>query len=128
MAEALGPLKKVPPLFVFDAGYDPIALTAGLRAVRAQVLVRIKSDRVFYDDPRPRRGPTKGRPPRHGQRFKLSDARSAPRPDAQIQLEDRRYGTVRVRAWHNRHPKLHGRGRWTGAETPICLLYTSRCV
>jgi hypothetical protein len=59
--------------------------------VRAQVLVRIKSERVFYDDPRPRRAPTKGRPPRHGRRFKLSDTRSAPTPDAQIQLEDRRY-------------------------------------
>jgi len=119
LVEALGPPKKVPPMFVFDAGYDPIALAAGLQDVAAQVLVRIKSDRVFYDDPGPRRGPTKGRPPRHGRRFKLSESRSAPRPDAQIQLEDPRYGTVRVRAWHHRHPKLHGPGRWAGAENPI---------
>jgi len=119
VVEALGPKKKVAPLFAFDAGYDPIALGYGLRDVRAQVLVRIKSDRVFYDDPRPRRAPTKGRPPRHGRRFKLSDTRSAPRPDTQIQLGDRRYGTVRVRAWHHRHPKLAARGRWAGSETPI---------
>ena len=106
LVQALGPKKKVPPLFVFDAGYDPIALGAGLTDVAAQVLVRIQSDRVFYDEPGPRQGPTKGRPPRHGRRFKLSETRTAPRPDAQIQLEDRRYGTVRVRAWHHRHPKL----------------------
>jgi len=41
------------PLFVFDAGYDPIALGAGLAGARAGVLVRIRSDRVFYPDPVP---------------------------------------------------------------------------
>jgi DDE superfamily endonuclease len=41
------------PLLVFDAGYDPIALTCGLAqaGVRVAVLVRIRSDRVFYTDP-----------------------------------------------------------------------------
>jgi hypothetical protein len=38
------------PLFVFDAGYDPIALGHELRHDRAAVLVRIKGDRVFYGD------------------------------------------------------------------------------
>jgi DDE superfamily endonuclease len=119
LSQLLGEVRGPAPLFVFDAGYDPIALGAGLEDVNAQVLVRIKSDRVFYDDPGPRRGPTKGRPPRHGRRFKLSDAKSAPRPDAQLHLHDPRYGAVRVRAWHNRHPKLHGRGRWVGSSLPI---------
>src|SRR3982751_2715843 len=41
------------PLFVLDAGYDPIALSAGLAGTRASVLVRIRSDRVFYADPAP---------------------------------------------------------------------------
>src|SRR5436190_15645257 len=43
------------PLFVLDAGYDPIALSAGLGETRASVLVRIRSDRVFYTaaDPAP---------------------------------------------------------------------------
>ena len=36
------------PLFVFDAGYDPIALAHGLADTRAQVLCRIRDDRVFY--------------------------------------------------------------------------------
>jgi hypothetical protein len=119
LCHLLGECKGPAPLFVFDAGYDPIALGAGLTDVNAQVLVRIKSDRVFYDDPGPRRGTTKGRPPRHGRRFKLSEAKSAARPDAQLHLHDPRYGAVRVRAWHNRHPKLHGRGRWAGSALPI---------
>src|SRR3712207_3412695 len=36
------------PLFVFDAGYDPIALTVDLADAAVAVLVRIRSDRVFY--------------------------------------------------------------------------------
>jgi hypothetical protein len=39
------------PMFVFDAGYDPIAIGHGLADTRAQVLVRIRDDRVFYADP-----------------------------------------------------------------------------
>src|SRR5215218_3816454 len=36
------------PMFVFDAGYDPIALTVDLADAAVAVLVRIRSDRVFY--------------------------------------------------------------------------------
>src|ERR1039458_6253107 len=64
------------PLFVFDAGYDPIALSHDLADVRAEVLTRIRDDRVFYADPPPhpnRKRGTGGRPPRHGRRFKCAD-------------------------------------------------------
>ena len=53
------------PLFVFDAGYDPIAIGDGLSKVNAQALVRISSKRVFHFDPAPPTG-GRGRPPRHG--------------------------------------------------------------
>ena len=108
----------VVPMFVFDAGYDPIALTAGLAATRAQVLVRIRGDRVFYRDPAPRAQSTRGRPQRHGRRLKLSDARTMGRPDAELSTTDPRYGTVRVRAWHGVHPRIIGRGRWAGDGPP----------
>jgi hypothetical protein len=107
------------PMFVFDAGYDPIAVGHGLADTRAQVLVRIRNDRVVYTDPPPRPNRpagTGGRPPRHGKRFKLSDDKTAPEPDAELSTQDPRYGSVRVRAWHGLHPRLSGRGRW-GAET-----------
>jgi DDE superfamily endonuclease len=107
------------PLFVFDAGYDPIAIGHGLADTRAQVLVRIRDDRVFHADPpsRPNRpAGTGGRPPRHGRRFKLSDPKTTPQPDAELRIHDPRYGTVRVRAWHNLHPRLSGRGRWRNEQ------------
>ena len=117
----LGPTTAV-PLFVFDAGYDPIALTAGLEKTRAQVLVRIRGDRVFYRDPTPRGQRTRGRPRRHGRRLKLSDARTLGHPDAELRTTDPRYGTVRVRAWHGVHPRIIGRGRWAGEDLPPIVL------
>ena len=54
------------------------------RALRRRhvVLVRLRSDRVFYGDPIRRRRPGRGRPSRHGRRFKLSEEKGAPRgPD-----------------------------------------------
>ncbi|MGH9261416.1 MAG: transposase, partial [Acidimicrobiales bacterium] len=106
------------PLFVFDAGYDPIALTHGLADTRAQVLVRIRSDRVFHPDPDERTPGTVGRPRRHGARFALSDEATWTTPDAELVTDDARYGTVNVTAWHGLHPKLHGRGRWRGHDVP----------
>jgi hypothetical protein len=109
------------PMFVFDAGYDPIALTDALADTRAQVLVRIRNDRVFYADapPKPNRPATSGgRPPRHGSRFALADPVTWPEPDASLNTHDARYGTVRVTAWHGLHPKLGGRGRWADHQSP----------
>jgi len=109
------------PLFVFDAGYDPIALAFGLQDTGAQILCRIREDRVFYTDPPPRpRRPqgTGGRPPRHGRRMKCSQRRTWPKPSAELVAHDARHGTVRVSAWHAMHPKLVGRGRWAGHRAP----------
>lgn len=109
-----GPL----PLFVFDAGYDPIALGAGLADTRAAVLVRIRSDRVFHPDPDPKPAGTVGRPRRHGPRFTCADPVGRPEPDAALSTSDPRYGTVEVQAWHGLHPRLAGRGRWAGTDAP----------
>ena len=103
------------PLFVFDAGYDPTAISHGLKDIPVQVLVRIREDRVFYADApaRPNRPASSGgRPPRHGRRMKCSEEKTHPKPDAELRTEDPRYGKVRVRAWHGLHPRLSGRGRW----------------
>ena len=106
------------PLFVFDAGYDGIALGHGLASTRAQVLVRISTTRVFHPDPTPPDSTTRGRPRRHGPRFELSNEATWTRPDAELVTRVRRYGKVKVSAWNNLHPKLHGRGRWKGPELP----------
>lgn len=106
------------PLFVHDAGYDPIALTAGLADVDAQVLVRIRNDRVFYTDPADPEADTVGRPRRHGDRFACNDAATWGPPDDELVADDARYGTVRVAAWGRLHPKLGCRGRWADHDRP----------
>jgi hypothetical protein len=105
-------------LFVLDAGYDPIALSAGLEGTRASVLVRIRSDRVFYKAPDPAPAGRIGRPRRHGRRFDLSQPDASLEPDACLTTSDDRYGAVVVQAWSGLHPKLSGRGRWAGADGP----------
>ena len=106
------------PLFVLDAGYDPIALGAGLAASRAQVLVRIRSDRVFYADPEQKPDGSVGRPRRHGARFRCADPAGRAAPDATLDADEPRYGRVSVQAWHGLHPQLQGRGRWAGRDGP----------
>lgn len=115
LVERLGSTNGEIPLFVFDAGYDPIAVGHELADVTCEVLCRIRDDRVFHADPppRPNRPPgTGGRPPRHGTRFKCSDPQSWPEPATTITDNDSRYGTVTVNVWHGLHPKLHRRGHW----------------
>jgi hypothetical protein len=109
------------PMFVFDAGYDPIALAEGLEGQQAQVLCRIREDRVFYGDPPPRPNRpagTGGRPPRHGRRMKCSENKTWPKPSERLVTTDARYGTVTVTAWHQMHPRLLCRGRWKGRDVP----------
>jgi hypothetical protein len=107
------------PLFVFDAGYDPIALSYELAGDRVRVLVRIKGDRVFYGPaPAARADGKPERPPRHGQRFDCKDPATWPEPDRVLLAEDGRYGRVQVRAWTRLHPKLGCRGHWAGCDRP----------
>ena len=118
---ALLPTDSDPPMFVFDAGYDPITIGYELAATHTQVLCRIRDDRVFHAAPPPhpnRPASTGGRPPRHGPRFKCSDASTWTEPANHLVTTDPRYGTVTVTAWNGLHPKLWRRGHWTDHDTP----------
>jgi hypothetical protein len=118
---ALLPTDSDVPMFVFDAGYDPIAIGYELAATRTQVLCRIRDDRVFHGEPAPRPNRpagTGGRPPRHGPRFKCSDPSTWPKPADRLVTTDPRYGTVTVTAWSGLHPRLYRRGHWTDHHTP----------
>lgn len=106
------------PLFVFDAGYDPIGLSVDLGGTRAQVLVRLRSDRVFYTSPAKAESAAPGRPRLHGRRFSAADKTSWGEPDATLAVSEPRYGRVEVAAWSGLHPRLGRRGRWKGEDHP----------
>jgi hypothetical protein len=121
LVELLGDTGAEVPLFVFDAGYDAIAIGHDLGDVDCEVLCRIREDRVFHTDapPRPNRpAGTGGRPPRHGPRFKCSQPATWPEPAATLTADDSRYGTVTVNAWHGLHPRLLCRGHWSSYDQP----------
>ena len=106
------------PLFVFDAGYDPVQLTQALGATLAAILVRLRSDRCFYADPPPYQGT--GRPRCHGPKFVCRDPTTWPTPTAAYQCHDPQYGQVRVQAWADLHPQVqHHATRGSRQPRPI---------
>lgn len=110
------PQEGASPLFVFDAGYDPVKLQKLLEDHEAQLLVRLHSNRIFYADPETRQKRLVGRPRRHGARFDLHDSKTWPEPTYEHHCESEDYGLVRVRAWSELHPKTRRIGERYGCE------------
>jgi hypothetical protein len=113
------PRSRVEPLFVFDAGYDPLQLADGLRDIQAAILVRLRSNRCFYADV-PRQPGRNGRPPRHGAKFICLDPASWPAATGELSVADEQYGLVRVRAWGGLHARSQAhRWRQPGSRPPL---------
>jgi hypothetical protein len=113
--------ERAAPLFVFDAGYDPVKLQRGLEGCPCQILVRLRAGRRFYADPS-LAGPHTGRPRRHGLKMKCSDPSTWPEPSMEYACEDAGYGTLRVRAFSKMHPKVCAHeGRGSRGPLPIVV-------
>ena len=116
--------EKTAPMFVFDAGYDPVKLQQGLEgSPPCQILVRLRAGRRFYGDPSLSEPPANiGRPRRHGPKMKCGDPSTWPDPDHEYACEDVGYGNVRVRAWCGLHPKVSAhKGRGSRGPLPIVV-------
>jgi hypothetical protein len=115
--------KVVAPLFVFDAGYDPVKVQRGLEGSRCQILVRLRAGRRRSGDPGLCDPPAHiGRPRRHGPKMKCKDPSSWPESSSEHVCEDDGHGTVRVRAWADLHPKVQNHeGRGSRGPLPIAV-------
>ena len=102
------------PIFVLDAGYDPVKLQRTLEGCPARILVRLHSNRVFYAAPEEVEPRPVGRPRRHGDKFDLKDPSSWLKPTGEHRCESEDYGEVRVRAWSGLHPKTRRIGERYG--------------
>jgi hypothetical protein len=119
LLERLGKGRSV-PLFVFDAGYDPVKVQQGLEGSRCQILLRLRAGRRFYGDPILCDPPENiGRPRRHGPKMKCADPSTWPEPSAEHRCEEAAYGSVRVRAWAELHPKVQNHAA-KGTRGPLC--------
>jgi hypothetical protein len=125
----LQPLPE-PALFACDGGYDPVQLTVELAGTQAQLVVRVRDDRIWFARPVGRTGGRGGRPRRHGPKVACADPNTWPAPDALLATDDAVYGRVHVSAWHRLHPKQRTYrdpdGRFTLVEGTLIRLHVSR--
>lgn len=98
-------------------------LQQGLEESPCQILVRLRAGRRFYGNPNLCDPPEHiGRPRRHGPKMKCNDPSTWPEPSAEHVCKDAGYGTVRVRAWAELHPKVHNHeGRGSRGPLPIVV-------
>jgi hypothetical protein len=103
------------PLFLLDVGYCPVYLTQQL-PIYAQILVRLRSDRVFFAPP-PERVPGKGgRPRKHGTRFALDEPGTWGPADTETACTLPGGTAVTAQAWRHMHPQPRQRRKWAGTD------------
>jgi hypothetical protein len=101
-----------PILVIFDAGYDVTRLAWLLADLPAELLGRLRSDRVMQLPAPPRPPGTVGRPRKHGSELALADPATWPAPQVTTSTVTTRYGTATATAWDRVHPRLTHRAAW----------------
>ena len=99
-------------LVIFDAGYDVTRLAYLLADLPAELLGRLRSDRVMQLPALPRQPGTMGRPRKHGGELALADPATWPAPQVTTNTVTSRYGMAAAAAWHRVHPRLTHRAAW----------------
>ncbi len=89
------------PIVLFDSEYGNASLLNQTADVEADLLMRIRSNRCLYSAPPAY--PGKGRPRKHGQKFKLNDPSTWWEADESLAVDDSKLGQLRVRKWQNLH-------------------------
>lgn len=90
-------------LIIADAKYGNHRFLGSLREEPCGALVRMRRNRVLYGTPDAYSG--QGRPRVHGDRFAFKEPETWGEPDAVVELEDPRWGKVRLRRWDDKHAR-----------------------
>jgi hypothetical protein len=89
------------PLSLWDAEYGCAPYLLKTAHLACDKLIRLRSNRVLYGAPPPYTGT--GRPRRHGDKFQLNDSTTWWQPDAEQQVDDEKWGRLRLQVWHSLH-------------------------
>ena len=103
------------PVVALDSAYDVAQLAQA--HLDADLVVRLAKNRVFRRAPGLYTG--RGRPHKHGRRFKLRDARTYGRPDRSASLAHPVYGTVTVDAWTDLHAERAAAASFTVVRVQV---------
>ncbi len=93
-------------------GYDVTRLAWLLADLPAELLGRLRSDRVMLLPAPPRQPGTMGRPRKHGGELALADPATWPVPQVTTSTVTSRYGEAAAAAWDRVHPRLTRRAAW----------------
>ena len=105
------------PIILLDSEYGNASFLNQTGDIEADFLIRIRSNRCLYAAPPKYTG--KGRPRKHGEKFKLNDPSTWWEAFESIEVEDAKLGRLRVRMWKD----LHFSG---SASTPMQLVLVER--
>lgn len=88
-----------------DGKYGNAGFLGRVSGLRTGLVVRLRRDRVLYRPAPPVSTPQRGRPRIHGDRFDFQDAATWGEPDEVQELEDERFGKVRLERWNGLHER-----------------------
>jgi hypothetical protein len=90
-------------LVVADGKYGNHSFLGPLKEERCGVLARMRCDRVLHRAPGEYSG--HGRPRIHGDRFAFKEPETWSEPQETVELEDKKWGKVRLRRWDHLHAR-----------------------
>jgi DDE superfamily endonuclease len=88
-----------------DGKYGNAGFLGQVQGLRCGITARLRADRVLYRPALTHDPHQKGRPRKHGARFAFKEAETWGEPDEVRELEDPRWGTVRLERWKDLHEK-----------------------
>ncbi len=91
------------PLAVYDRGYGNASFVKQTAGVEADLLLRLAANRCVFGAPPAYGG--RGAPRKHGVKFKFKDPTTWPEATEMIEVNDSKYGRVRLMRWSNFHFK-----------------------
>ena len=89
------------PISVWDSEYGCAPFILKTTGIPADILVRLRSNLCLWTAPPEYSG--KGRPRKHGNKFKLNEPDSWQQATVEMTLNDPKLGLVKIRLWENLH-------------------------
>ena len=89
------------PILAVDSQYGCASFVQQTTGISCDKLMRLSSNRCFWSEPTTYNG--RGRPRKHGNKFKLNDPKTWFTSDEIVELKDPKLGQITIQAWHKFH-------------------------